>query len=287
MKLATIFAALALVITLPRAAHAEVGIGLYSPSSSFAGTGERMRFVSALAKHVSAELGQEVTGRVYSSASSLAEALKQGDVSFAVVDVPNLGGHGWKPLATLKVGGSGTVRWRVLGASGVSTLADLKGKKVVIANAGGKASAFVTGVLFEGEVSASFLGGVDELPDAPSAVKAVTLGRADAVIVPDDVGTEGLTEVLVLRSIGRPVLIAASGTDKALVSSVVTAAKSWTGAGGSDGFGSVTGATPSSGRAKKKPAMVTPPPRKLSVKGILAKRAFTTPTVDLRRYVTK
>lgn len=289
MKL-TIVAAVVVALaaaTRPAAAQdAGFGIGLYAPSAPFGGTSDRVQFITKLADHLSAELGVTVTGRVYSSGSALSDALKKGDVEFAVVDAPYLTmrGNPWKVLATAARAGGGTAAWQIVGSG--ARLSDLRGRKLAIAQINGKEAAFVTGVLLEGEVDDGFFGSLVATPDAVSAVKAVALGRADAAVVPVGVDTEGLGVVVRVRAVGWPSLVADGKVDAKLQARVVAAAKAWSGAGPFTGFTGATGHALSNGRPRKRPVMATTPPRKLQVKGILSTRAFTIPSSDLARYVT-
>ncbi len=284
MKIVLIALAAALVFA-PHAARADdpIGVGLYAPSAPFAGTAERLGFITALADHLSAKLGRPVSGRVYASLGALDAALKKGEVTHAILDAPNLAMRGGKPLLTLTRGGSSSVGWVVAGGS-ARDLGALAGKRLAVAQVGGREGGFVTGVLFEGEVEAAHFGSIVDAPDAQSAAKLVALGKADAALVPAETGGV-LGTALALRSLPWPALIAGPRADAATTEAVVAAARTWSGSGPFTGFGAPIG-VPGAGRAKKRPIMATTPARRLDMAPVLGDRSYPAPRADIRRYVS-
>ncbi len=274
----------ALIVAAPRVAGADdpIGIGLFAPSAPFAGTADRLGFVTALAEHVGGELGRTVRGRVYASASALDAALAKGEIDYAIVDAPAVAGR--KPLLTLTRGDGGTAPWVLLGGT-ARELGALAGKRIAIAQTGGRAAGFVAAVLFEGEVAESYFAAVVEAPDAPSALKLVTLGKADAAVVSSAIERGELAVALSLRSIPWPALIAGAQADAQVTTAVVAAARTWGGSGGFTGFVAAV-APPRGGQAKKRPTMLTTPARKLELGAFLGRRSFDTPRGELRRYLT-
>lgn len=284
-KLVLVF--LLLTFAGARRAHAEdtITIGLFAPTAPFGGSGDRVSFVNALADHLSAEAGgAKVTGKVYSSASAFASAAKKGEIQFAVVDAPYAAAQGlpYKILAAAIRGGSSTASWQLLAGSGIKKLADLKGKKIAIPGTGAKVNAFLTNALLGGEVDVSYFGKIIEAGDAKSAATMVSVGKADAAIVPSGTDTSGVGTVMSLGNVGWPMFVALSSADASLVTAFGKRVKSFSSNGAFSGFGGADAGkykslSGSFGRGSKKGPMVVPPPARLTVKDLLEGRTFAIP----------
>jgi hypothetical protein len=276
-----------------RIASAEadtITIGLFAPTAPFKGTGDRVSFVNGLAEHLAGEAGgAQVIGKVYSSASAFASAVKKGEVQFAVVDGPYAAALGlpYQILASAVRDGSSSAAWQLVGGAGVSGLADLAGKKVALPSTGAKESAFVANTLLGGEIEASYFGGILDAADAKSALTMVSVGKADAAFVPSGVEIPtGLSRVLTLTSVGWPMFAAMPGADAKLVTAFGARAKSFSSSGAFSGFtgadaGRYKALASSFGRTTRKGPMAVPPPARLTVRDLLAGRSFAIPLSDI------
>jgi len=292
----------AALLALPRLAHAQsdtITIGLFAPTAPFDGTGDRVSFVNDLAKHLEGDAGgKKVTGKVYSSASAFASAVKNKDIQYAVIDAPYAAALGlpYKILGAAVRGGDSTVTWQLVAGSGISKLSDLKGKKVVVPSIGAKGNAFVTNVLLDGEVEASYFSKILEAADAKSAVTMVSVGKADAAFVPGGVDIpSGMSKVMSVGTVGWPMFVALPGAEESRTKAFSSRAKSFSGSGAFTGFGSgdagkYKSLAGSFGRGSKKGPMAVPPPARLTVREILEGRAFSIPlsnVLDLIEAPTK
>ncbi len=267
------------------AAEDTITIGLFAPTAPFGGSGDRVSFVNSLADHLASEAGgKKVAGKVYSSAGAFASAVKKGEIQFAVVDAPYAAAQGlpYKILASAIRGGGSTASWQVIASSGIKKLADLKGKKIAIPGTGAKLNAFLTNALFGGEVEASFFGKIIEAGDAKSAATMVSVGKADAAVVPSGTDTSGVSVVMSLTTVGWPMFVSLPGTDASLAGTFGKRVKSFSSNGAFSGFGSADAGkykslSGSFGRGTKRGPMVVPPPARLTVKDILDGRTFAIP----------
>ena len=277
------------------AAHAAdpITVGLYAPASPFGSTSDRLGYITALAQHVeSVADGREVVGRVYARASQLTAAIKSGEVQFAVIDAGYAAARGlpYEILGAAVRNGSSTGIWQLVAGSGVRSLGDLAGKIIAAPRIGARDTAFVTNVLLGGEVDDAYFKSITFAPNPNSAATMVSLGRADAALVP--VGTtlpSGVLPILNAGTVGWPMLVAMPNTDKTLVEAVRDAIGSF----GHSTFSSF--AAPAAGeysslesrfgRAKKHGVMTAVEPARLDVAPILAGRAFTITPTDLASLV--
>jgi hypothetical protein len=279
---------LVLLLIMPRVALAQstITVGMFAPTAPFDSTGDRVTFVNALADHLEASAGgAKVSGKVFSSASAFASAAKKGEIQFAVVDAPYAAAIGlpYHILGAAIRGGSSTSSWTLVAGAGITKLADLAGKKVVVPAIGAKEQAFVTNALFDGEVEASFFDKIVEAPDAHSALTMVSVGKADAALVPagGDVPS-GMSVVMSVGNVGWPMFVALPGASEADTKTFGAAAKSFSGSGGFSGFagadaGHYRALAGSFGHAAKKGPMAVAPPAHLNVRDILEGRAFSIP----------
>jgi hypothetical protein len=286
---AALIVLVAALLVAPRAARADsdtITIGLFAPTAPFDGTGDRVSFVNALAEHLESDAGgKKVRGKVYSSATAFASAVKSKDIQYAVIDAPYAAALGlpYKVLGAAVRDGSSTVSWQLVAGSGVSKLSDLKGKKVVVPSIGTKENAFVTNVLLDGEVEAGYFAKILEAADAKSALTMVSVGKADAALVPSGVDIpSGMSKVMSLGTVGWPMFVALPGGDEARTKAFASRARSFSSSGAFSGFtggdaGKYKSLAGSFGRGSKKGPMVVPPPARLSVREILEGRSFSIP----------
>ena len=80
--------------------------------------------------------------------------------------------------------------WQIV-ARGAETIAQLKGKRVLVPSVGGRESDFVLNVLLGGEVGKDFFSKIEAAPDTASTLAALGLGKADAAVVPASVELPG------------------------------------------------------------------------------------------------
>jgi hypothetical protein len=187
-------------------AHADtITVGLFAPSAPFPSTAARVEFATKLGEHFGKALGKTATGRVYARASDFTAAVKKGEVQVALVDPAYLASTGnWTALAASTRGGDATQAWQVI-AKSAKKLTDLRGKRVLVPANGGHESDFVLNVLLGGVEKDFFK--VEVAPDTVSAIAAVSLGKADAAVVPAGVELSGATQVLALPAIATPMLV--------------------------------------------------------------------------------
>ncbi len=284
-----------LLVLLPGVAWADdtITIGLFAPTAPFGGSGDRVSFVTSLADHLEAEAGgKKVSGKVFSSAGAFASAVKKGEIQFAVVDAPYAAAQGlpYKILGSAVRGGSSTASWQLVASSGIKKLSDLEGKKIAIPGTGAKLNAFLTNALFGGEVDASYFGKIIEAGDAKSAATMVSVGKADAAVVPSGTDTSGANVVMTLTSVGWPMFVSLPGADATLVTAFGKKVKSFSSSGAFTGFGSADAGKyknlkNSFGRDSKKGPMVVPPPARLTVKDLLEGRSFAIPLSNVLELV--
>jgi hypothetical protein len=279
-------AALLVLVAPARAQSGTVTIGLYAPTAPFDGTSDRVAFVSELADHLAGAAGAaKVTGKVYASASAFAKAIKNKDIQYAVVDAPYAAALGlpWKPLGAAVRGGRSTIAWQLVAGPGVASLSDLEGKKVVVPATGARPQAFVTQVLLEGEVEAGYFAKILEAPDAKSALTMVSVGKAEAALVPGGIDLpSGISKVTTLATVGWPMFVALPGADDARTRALLDGLASFSSGGAFGGFaGAEDGRYPDLtgrfSRGTKKGPMAVPAPARLGVKEILEGRSFSIP----------
>jgi hypothetical protein len=196
-------------LLLASAAHADggVGVGLFAPSAPFDGPVARLDFVSALA----GQLGKQYTGRAYAKATDFIAAVRRNEIRFAVVDAPFVAAMGvpYTVLATCERSGATSVSWELVTSTNAKNAFELRGKTVAAPAVGAREDAFVTQVLFEGELPKEHFGKILYLPDALSALAAVEHGRAEAAVIPGGLPLPaGVHKLSTLTTIGWPVLVA-------------------------------------------------------------------------------
>ena len=289
--------ALLLMVASWRAARAfadeprRLGIGLYAPSAPFEGPEARLAFVTGLAEHLQARIERPVVGRVFARAADLAAAVKKGEVQLVLVDAPNApalgGGFAVLGVAVRNVGaGAAQVAWELVATDAVRDLRDLRGKTVAVPAAAGHESAFLVNAMLENEVTASYFGKVTAAPDALSAAAAVSVGRADAAIVPGGLALpSGVHRVATLRDLPWPTLALAPGVDDATRRAIAAALPAFRSAGVFSRFEPAPpGMSPFSfalAPAVRRGPMAVPAAARLEVKGVLSGRTFAIEPTEL------
>jgi ABC-type amino acid transport substrate-binding protein len=272
----------------PAAADDTITIGLYAPTAPFDGSADRVGFVTELADHLAGDGGARVSGKVYSSASAFASAVKKGEIEYAVVDAPYAAALGlpYKVLGAAVRDGAATASWQLVAGKGVSDLGDLAGKKVAVPSTGARAAAFVVNALLGGEVEASYFAKILEAADSRSALTMVSVGKADAALVPDGVDLPaGLSKVTSLDSIGWPMFVALPGAGDAdtrrIKARLVRFSSSRTFTGFTDAdAGRYRDLAGRFARTAKRGPMAVPPVR-LSVRDLLGHRSFVIPSSNV------
>ncbi len=229
---------LIVLLALTASAAAEnVTVGLFAPSAPFPSTAARVELASRLGDHLGKALGGTGTGRNYARAGDFSAAVKRGDVTVALVDAPYLAiaGGNYTVLAASVRGNATTQGWQIV-ARGGGAIGDLKGKRLLVPTVGGREADFVLNVLLAGDIPKGYFGKIEAAPDTASALAALSLGKADAAVVPAGVEIPGGTSaVLQLPSLSGPVLVA-YGLTAAQREALVTAAASFRGDGAVAGF---------------------------------------------------
>jgi hypothetical protein len=224
---------IAALCSITVSAYADgVTVGLYAPTMPFTGTAARVETASKLADHFGAALGSNAVGRVYARASDFAAAVKKGEVTMALIDVAYLAhsGGNYTVVATVVRGGEIARPWQLV-AKNATTLAQLQGKSLLVPSIGGRENDFVYAALFGGELPRNFFSKVDVAPDSISGLTALSLGKADAAVVPGGVELpSGFASVLSLTSAADAVVVV-YGSDAQVRSKIAAAVASFTGSG--------------------------------------------------------
>ena len=218
-----------LLFAAPSPVRAQHTIGLYFPSLPVS-RAERVRAVSELANSLSKISGVKLRGVSVSKAGNLQKAIKLGRVHFVIAPASYAAERRLKALAVLSRGGATSVQWKVVTRSGATSLAQLKGKRLAMAQVGNAWKKFAVNVLFEGEVGAKYFKFV-KTPDSASALIAVG-GKADAAVVPA-VTPSKMATVFTSRRVPLPVFAAGAkvpaATLQKVVKAVVTLGGNWLG----------------------------------------------------------
>lgn len=225
--------AIVVVIALCAPARADnVTIGLFAPSEPFPSTAARVDLAKRLGEHLGTALGGTGVGRVFARAGDFSSAVKKGEVTVAVVDATYLAGGGaagYTVIAAATRGGDSMHGWQLV-ARGADTIAQLKGKRLLVPSVGGRENDFVLNVLLGGEVAKDFFGKIESAPDTASTLAALGLGKADAAVVPAAVDLPaGITTVLALPQLSGPVLVAYGAVSPAQRQQLAAAAATFKG----------------------------------------------------------
>lgn len=209
---------LCLVMTpLPLQAQPKVGIGLYAPEIRFTRPAERYALIRGVAQHLSKAISREVVGRAYKAAGDFRRDIRAGKLQLAIVG----GGYaaknaGLKLLARARMRSRGDTTWSILARRKLG-IAELKGKVLQVPRLGLSGQKLVQNAVLAGAVKVARHFKLRYSPDLNSAIAAVKLGKAAAVVGP--VSTAGLTPVIDGIQVPPPVLVVvASGLSSELVS---------------------------------------------------------------------
>ncbi len=201
---------IAAVVWWPATVHADgLTVGMYAPSLPYPGTAARVQAVGKMAEHFGKAVGVNGVGRVYARASDFAAAVKKSEVAIALVDVAYLvhASSNYTVVAVAVRGGEVTRPWQLVGKTG-TTLAQLRGKPLLVPAMGGHENDFVYAALFGGELPRDYFAKIDTAPDSVSALAAVGFGKADAVVVPGGIALPpGMVAMLSLTSTADAVLV--------------------------------------------------------------------------------
>jgi hypothetical protein len=232
--------ALALGAALPARAQQPAGpivIAIYAPNAPFEGADARYAYVQRLATHIGSVAGVPAKGQAFARAGDFEAAVKKGAVDFAIVDSVYLASRTFKVIATATTGGATSKHWALFVGAGVPNFLGLQGKRLAYASSGPRDLAFIENAMLDGEVNvAKFFGAKQGTPDVASAVAAVSLGKADAVVAPADRG-KGLRKIFDAGSVPNPGFVQVkTGLTDALVSSVTKAVLGFGAGGALDGW---------------------------------------------------
>lgn len=277
---------IAALVALGAAAAAEpVTVGVYTPSTPFAGTAARLEFARAVAAHVG---GADAVGRVYARASDFAAAAARGEIDLAVVDAAYLASTGLAhtPLAVAVADGEAAVGWQLVARAGVRDVLALRGKTVLAPV--DAPQAFVDNALLGGELPVGFWQATAS-PDAVSAVAAVGLGKADAAVAPVGVALPaGVAVVARLPAVSRPVAVALRQAPADVVAAARARLPGFSAAGPITGFrtSGVDGYRALARRLKRvvRQAPLLVPNLRLAFDDLLVGRRFTIPTPPVADY---
>ena len=132
--------------------------------------------------------------------------------------------------------------WQLVARSDVQSREALHGKRILVPNVGGRETSFVENGLFDGQLPRDFFRSIDDATDTASALVALTLGKADAAIVPVDVVLPaGVRVVESLPAVSGPLLVAYYQPNSQESQALTAAALLFHGTGAIDGFVAPTG----------------------------------------------
>ncbi len=174
-------------------AQGKLGVGLFAPEVDVSAA-QRFSYAKALGQHLGAALGQRAPGRAYRSAGDLERDVRAGKIQFAVVGAVYLATkRGVTLLASARIRSKRDQVWSLL-SRGKQQLKQLKGKVLQIPSLGPLTPKFVENGILGGEIRPAKYFRVKRSPDLPSAIAALKLGKAAAVVAP--VSTPGLQPVV-------------------------------------------------------------------------------------------
>lgn len=230
---------IALVVLASAPARAEtITVGLFAPTAPFPSTSARVELASRLGDQVGKAVGATGTGKVFARGGDFAAAVRKGEVTVALVDAAYLAvaGGNYTVLAASLRGGDATHAWQLV-ARGTDKLSALEGKRVLVPGIGGREPELVLDVLLGGEVAKDYFAKIETAPDTVSALAALGLGKADAVVVPTGVELPaGSQKVLELPALSGPVLVAYGAVSAASREKIAAAALAFRGDATVSGF---------------------------------------------------
>lgn len=205
--------ALALLLACAAASTARaetITVGVFAPSAPFPSTAARVELAARLGEHVGRALGATGVGRAYVRAADFTAAVRRGEVTVALVDPAHLAGAtGHTVIAGVLHDSDISQPWQILARSGPRTIAELRGRRVLVPSIGGREADLVYHALLGGGAPRDLFGKLEAAPDTASAVAALALGKADAAVVPASVEPPpGAVRLAALPALATPVLVA-------------------------------------------------------------------------------
>ena len=222
----------------------EFTLHLFSPTTPFSKVAEQIKLVRTVAALFGVPKYSYSNGRAYARAWDFARAVKNGGCKLALVDATYLAASGAHVtvLAAASHRGRTDRAWQLVARGDAKSLDALRGKTVLVPNIGGREMSFVENGLFLGKLPRNFFRSIDAATDTASAFVALTLGKADAAIVPIDVVLpSGVTVVEKLPSVSGPLLVAYYELSPQDSAALTAAALAFHGTGAIDGFVAPTG----------------------------------------------
>jgi hypothetical protein len=208
--IAAVLTGLVLAVTSPAYA-APLTVGLFAPAAPFPSTAARVELASRLGAVLGKALNRPAVGRVYARAVDFAAAIKNGEVTLALVEAAYLAttATGGAVIATsLGADDQPSRAWQLVAPRRVR-LVELRGKRVLVPSLGGREPELVINALLAGAIDRAFFAVIEPAPDTASALAALALGKADAAIVPAAGELPGGTTALrALPALPNPVLVA-------------------------------------------------------------------------------
>ena len=272
------------------AADKPLVIAIFAPNAAFESGGARFEFVNRLAQQITSAAGVPAEGKAFARASDLEAAIRNKQVDFAILDGVYLAERGvpYNVLATATSGGDTAPRWALF-TSTAASVQELQGKKLTMASAGPRDSAFIENALFDGELQiAKFFAARSSAPDLNSAVASVNLKKADAVFAPETQG-KGLRKIFDAGRVPNPAFCEISTSLSAdVVNKVKQAVLSHGAAGpaldgwkpsGADAYKALASRM---GARSRRPVMVEPEPVRLDAGDVLVEPTLETAAPDLK-----
>ncbi len=175
--------------TLAQTVNAErIVIGWYTPNIYFDDAKQRISFVEQLGESLSALGGMTIQVRSFARHREFMQALKKQSIGLAIVDGPlfvsNGIGGGAEALLIGSQSGHATNGWGcyIRPDSGIATVVDLRGKRLIVPEIGPNGAAFIAAVALGGiaDDPARFFSSSIQTQDVRSSLAAVRLRKADA-----------------------------------------------------------------------------------------------------------
>jgi len=190
-----VLASALLLSASPAAARtAKLGVGLFAPELGLTPY-EQFDEIDRLARHLATALGTPVVGRSYKVPRDLGADLRANRVQLALIGGFHLSSMSGvvKLLAVAAGGGAEGKRWSLMAAQ-QTNLRAVRGQVLQLPNVSPAVADFVEHGLLESNISLLKLFKVASSPGLFSAVEAVRIGAAVAVLAPVD--TKGLVPLL-------------------------------------------------------------------------------------------
>ena len=217
----------------------KLSIAIFAPNAPFPSGNDRFNFVQRLAQQITSAAGVPAEGKAFARAADLEAAIKAKQVDFAVIDGVYLAETGvrYGVMAIATTGGETSPKWALFSAT-VGSVQELQGKRLSRATAAaGRDDAFIENGIFDGELQVKkFFAGTSTAPDIVSAITAVSLKKADAVVAPESEG-KGMKNIFEAGRIPNPAFCeVAAGLSNDLVAKVKQAVLSHGAAATLDGW---------------------------------------------------